>query len=125
MAALWRWHAIEETEHKAVAFDVYRQVAPGFIGWLRRCAVMLSTSLVFWTHVLLNYFHFTRQDGIPFPTAAWRFIRYSFISPGPLRRIQIPWLKYFSPWFHPWNHDNRTHVERWKAAYAASGQPPP
>lgn len=125
MAALWRWHAIEETEHKAVAFDVYKLVAPGFLGWLRRCAIMLSTSVIFWTHTLLNYFHFTRRDGIPFPTAAWRFFYNGFITPGPLRRIQIPWLRYFSPGFHPWNHDNRGQVERWKAAYAASGQPPP
>src|SRR5262245_25136980 len=25
LAAVWRWHAIEETEHKAVAYDVYTQ----------------------------------------------------------------------------------------------------
>src|SRR5689334_5179239 len=46
MAKLWRWHAIEETEHKAVAFDVYQQVAgKGFVSWLRRCITMLSASL--------------------------------------------------------------------------------
>jgi predicted metal-dependent hydrolase len=26
MAALWRWHAAEENEHKAVAFDVFRTI---------------------------------------------------------------------------------------------------
>lgn len=124
MAALWRWHAIEETEHKAVAFDVYKTVAPGLIGYLRRCFIMLNTTVLFWTHTLLNYFYFTRRDGIGFWKAAWLFFKYGFINPGPLRRIQIPWLAYFLPGFHPWKHDNRQHVERWKAAYAASGQPP-
>src|SRR3569623_2127465 len=26
LQAMWRWHALEETEHKAVAFDVYETV---------------------------------------------------------------------------------------------------
>ncbi|MGH8540879.1 MAG: metal-dependent hydrolase, partial [Stenotrophobium sp.] len=124
MAALWRWHAIEETEHKAVAFDVYRAVAPGLRGWLLRCLIMLSTTAIFWAHTLLNYFHFTRRDGIGFWRAAWRFLWNGFVDPGPLRRIQLPWLSYFRPGFHPWNHDNRRHVDRWKAAYAAAGRPP-
>jgi predicted metal-dependent hydrolase len=85
---------------------------------------MLSATLIFWIHTLLNYFHFTRRDGIGFWRAAWRFLYSGFVNPGPLRQIQIPWLTYFSPRFHPWKHDNRRHVERWKAAYAANGLPP-
>ena len=30
-AKLWLWHAVEETEHKAVAFDVYRAVGGGYV----------------------------------------------------------------------------------------------
>lgn len=38
LARLWRWHALEETEHKAVAFDVYNQVC-GSRKLLRRAMI--------------------------------------------------------------------------------------
>lgn len=41
---LWLWHALEETEHKSVAFDVYEQVDGSYA---RRAAVMLTTTLFF------------------------------------------------------------------------------
>ncbi|HRE32139.1 MAG TPA: metal-dependent hydrolase, partial [Candidatus Berkiella sp.] len=30
IAALWRWHAIEEIEHKAVVYDLYEQIGGGY-----------------------------------------------------------------------------------------------
>ena len=42
MAKLWRWHALEETEHKAVAFDVFQQVSGN--KWLLRRAMLQSSS---------------------------------------------------------------------------------
>ena len=30
MAGLWRWHAAEEQEHKAVSFDVYERVGGNY-----------------------------------------------------------------------------------------------
>jgi len=41
---LWRWHAIEETEHKAVAFDVYQAVGGGYF---RRVFNMLIVTIMF------------------------------------------------------------------------------
>src|SRR5713101_745711 len=42
LSAIWRWHAIEETEHKAVAYDVYQEVTGGNArAYRQRAHVML------------------------------------------------------------------------------------
>lgn len=46
-ATLWIWHAIEETEHKAVCYDVYQYVAGGLWGYIERCFVMFIVTLSF------------------------------------------------------------------------------
>ena len=107
MAALWRWHAIEETEHKAVAFDVYKTVSPGVVGYIRRCLIMLNTAVLFWTYMLLNYFHLTRRDGVGFFTAAWRFFCLGFVNPGDAAPHPAALACLAScPSFHPWKHAN-------------------
>ncbi len=45
VAALWAWHGVEETEHKAVAFDVF--VAVGGTVRERRQALMMNTYFFF------------------------------------------------------------------------------
>ena len=52
-AKLWLWHAVEETEHKAVAFDVYLAVGGGYV---RRAIVMqVMTTLFFFGSVQLFF----------------------------------------------------------------------
>ena len=120
MAALWRWHGIEETEHKAVAFDVYRAVVgTGFMAHLLRCLIMLSSSIRFLAQSIYTHYRLLKHDGLHRDWNTWRtHLRFVFVKPGFLRRIALPWLSYFKPGFHPWQHDNRHHVERWKATYA-------
>lgn len=123
LASIWRWHAIEETEHKAVAYDVYRHVVgEGARAYLRRVFVMLMASADFWARVFAYHFRLVRTDGAAGDLRGWwRFLRWGFVTPGGLRRLVRPWLAYFRPRFHPWQHDNSSHVARWKAAYAAAG----
>ncbi len=103
--ALWNWHALEETEHKAVAFDVY-QLAVGTDDQARayalRCfALVLSTS-VFFALFLPFYLHNVRVSGGLFDRQGWRAVwRHSLGRKGIFRYSAKAWLDWFKPGFHP------------------------
>lgn len=106
MAALWRWHAIEETEHKGVAFDVFRVVSSN--ERLRKRAFVIS-SLHLLVHMLHGAIDMLRHD-----RQLWRLrtLRdaWSFLlgRDGLLRAILPAYRAYFAADFHPWQHgDNR------------------
>ena len=123
MAAIWRWHAIEETEHKAVAYDVYRDVLgeDGLAYW-RRARVMVLTTITFWSFVFLYHLRLVRADGEATNVRGWwSLIRWMWVNPGNMRNLIWPWLDYFRRDFHPWQHDNHEFVEAWKAQYESAG----
>ena len=126
IAALWRWHAIEETEHKAVAFDVYRAAfGSGVLAYLQRITVFLFSCIHFWFKVMTYHWQFLKKDGIQWNLRGWgTLLRVLFVTPGTMRVLFLPWLVYFRPTFHPWDQDNRQHVEQWKLAFEAQGTPP-
>jgi predicted metal-dependent hydrolase len=112
-ARLWHWHALEETEHKAVAYDVWRAVTrPSLFNYLLRCITLISASVVFW--VLVFLFHRKLVNADPAARAErgglLRLLRFQWITPGPLRRALRDWFDYFRPGFHPWMHDNRRYL---------------
>jgi predicted metal-dependent hydrolase len=119
LAAVWRWHAIEETEHKAVAYDVYEEVfGTGRAAYARRVIVMLLTTVDFWLRVFRYHFALVRADGAALNVRGWwKLFRFLWISPGAMRRLVRPWLHYFRRDFHPWQHDNFHFVQRWVAQY--------
>ena len=107
---LWQWHAIEEVEHKAVAFDTFLAVTSelsSFKRWALRCHVMFLISLQFWHSNFQRMADFFRQDGINTPRTWWRVFTYLCFKPGMMRRIFLPYLSFFRPGFHPWDHDDR------------------
>lgn len=114
-AAIWRWHAMEETEHKAVAFDVYRSVAPGWRGYRRRVITMLFTTFYFQKRIWRHIFHLTRQDDRLGDWRGWlRLLKFLWIKPGFMRRMIPLYLTYYKPGFHPWQHDNSRLLDYWR-----------
>ncbi|HKQ16819.1 MAG TPA: metal-dependent hydrolase [Steroidobacteraceae bacterium] len=107
---LWQWHAIEEIEHKAVAYDTYLAVTQRMSGlkrWALRCHVMGLVSLQFWYSNFQRMADFFRQDGINTPRTWWRVAKYLLVKPGMMRRIFWDYLRFFVPGFHPWHRDDR------------------
>jgi len=104
MKALWHWHALEETEHKSVAFDVF--VAIGGSPWRRRLSMALVT-LEFTQHVIRNM-RLLLRDYEGSRLKLWiGGLKFLFGNKGALRGLLRPYLDFYKKDFHPWDHDNR------------------
>ncbi|WP_186025004.1 metal-dependent hydrolase [Burkholderia gladioli] len=121
---MWLWHALEETEHKAVSFDVWNAVMePGAKRYLLRVGTYLMTTLTFWPTVFLIHTRLIRSDrqADHRVRGMWRVIKFLY-GPrhGVFPRIAREWLDFFRPGFHPWDHDNRRHLAMMSQIVAAN-----
>jgi hypothetical protein len=118
---LWRWHAIEEMEHKAVAYDTFfaatRDLSP-FARWKFRSLVLLLVSGEFVTERIRFMKCFFVQDRINTPRTWLRVFYYLCIYPGLLRQVLPAWLAFFRPGFHPWDQDDRALIAATEASLA-------
>lgn len=109
-ALLWRWHAMEEIEHKAVAFDTFLAATKNWNSLRRyalRCGIMFMSTIMFFTTIFVGCAHSFRQDGINKPRTWFRLIGYLFGKNGIMRQAMGAYFSYYRPGFHPWNHDDR------------------
>jgi len=114
-AALWRWHSIEEIEHKGVAYDTWLHATrdwPRVLRWKVKAKVMLFVTRNFVVDRIWGALELLRQDGITGPKAWARVFWYAWVRPGMLRKIFGAWAAFFLPGFHPWNHDDRALIAR-------------
>lgn len=121
IADLWRWHAIEEVEHKSVAYDVFLHVTRDLHPlkrWLFRSRVMWRVTFRFAKQRVHDMSDLFAQDDINNARTWLRLVGYLFGDPGLLRKIFPAWLAFFKPGFHPWDHDDRPLIAQAEAALA-------
>jgi len=109
-ADLWRWHAVEEIEHKGVAYDTWLYATrdwPRFKRWKVKAKVMLLVTRNFLVDRTAGSLELMRQDGVTGLKAWSLLLTYLWVRPGMFRKIAGAWLSYFLPAFHPWNVDDR------------------
>ncbi|GAB5350287.1 hypothetical protein TMRH483_01209 [Qipengyuania sp. 483] len=121
--AMWEWHAVEEIEHKGVAFDTWNHATRNWSKVKRyklRTLMMLIVSYHFFRNRWTDSLELLAQDGITGWKARWGLFKYLTISPGVVRRIFPAWLAYFRPGFHPWDHDDRALIGRYEGEFEAA-----
>jgi predicted metal-dependent hydrolase len=124
---LWRWHALEELEHKAVAYDVFLHAARRWLPWqryLRRCIAMAIIAHRFNHSISMFAAMLLEADGYD-PREARRAVkRFLWGTPGIFGRGRRSFLDWFRPGFHPWDRDDRAILEAWGKDFAVQhGKP--
>jgi predicted metal-dependent hydrolase len=118
MADLWRWHAAEENEHKAVAYDVYLAAGGTYV---ERTIVMVVVTILFWLQVIVHQVRLTRADGTLWVPREWAaLLGFLFVRPGGMRGVFRRYLHYFRPGFHPNDIDSRSVIDAWRRGYDPS-----
>ncbi|MFT3727549.1 MAG: metal-dependent hydrolase [Terricaulis sp.] len=119
---LWRWHAVEETEHKAVAFDVFMRVTRDWSPWrryFRRCLAMALITFFFTRNITDYAARLLTADGYTYKDAVKAVRRYVWRTPGLFSRNAKTYFAWYRPGFHPWDEDNRALVAEWKSEFDA------
>ncbi|MCB9762028.1 MAG: metal-dependent hydrolase [Alphaproteobacteria bacterium] len=117
--ALLRWHAAEEIEHKAVAFDLLAHVAPGY--GLRILGLLGGTLMVggLWAAASLSLLaQELRHSG---PGVFLNRPRGLGRRLPPATEFAARIVDYLRPGFHPWDEDDAERVAQWMAGLRSVG----
>jgi len=123
---MWRWHAIEEIEHKGVAYDTWLHTTKHWSRWRRwkaKTIMMLLVTSRFWPKRVKGMKILLAQDGITGWRASARIWWFLLGKPGVLRKLIPAWAAFFKPGFHPWEHDDRHLIGSHDSAYADARMP--
>lgn len=112
MAPLWQWHAMEEAEHKAVAFDVLALVSGSYA---LRAAALIVAGMSLMTDNLVRFAYLTYRDGNLFKPRIWADLaRFVWGREGLYRSLVRDYFEWFRPGFHPWQRDDQPLIEAQK-----------
>ncbi|MBU3847788.1 MAG: metal-dependent hydrolase [Candidatus Acinetobacter avistercoris] len=122
--ALLAWHAIEEMEHRDVAFDVMKQV--GEVPELtRKFTLALTTFMMlnftlYRANVMLKYDGFSRIERLKL---TWNGIPWFIGRDGMLTKMKSQYLDWFKKDFHPSQHPIIRQYQTWIDHLEETGDP--
>jgi predicted metal-dependent hydrolase len=123
---LWRWHAMEEIEHKGVAFDTYLAATKNWVPlfrWAMRSGVMVVSTVLFFAQLFVGIREHFRQDNINTSRTWLRLFHYLLVEPGGWRQVMLDYFTFYRPGFHPWQRDDRALLADMETILAAQYAP--
>ena len=118
---IWIWHAVEEVEHKAVAYDCFLEATKEWSALKRvsaRNLMMFVITASFFINRTRGQVTLLRQDGFGRIAALFGTLRYGFAKGGLGRNVLKPWARFLKPGFHPAQIDDRHLITKGERLFA-------
>ena len=122
--ALLAWHAIEEMEHRSVAFDVMQDVAK--VNYPLRAAALMMVGAMMPTFAMMRVNIMLKADGYTALERIQMFrqgLPWIFGKQGVLSSMKKPFLDWFRRDFHPNDHAVVEQYPLWLQVYAETNDP--
>jgi uncharacterized protein len=116
--AMYAWHAIEEVEHKGVAYDVMIDYAK--VGYFKRALGLVHASVMFPYVIFTIQRHLMIHDGFTVAERARMMaggLWWLFKPGGLLAPMAKHYWTYYKPGYHPWQEAEQPGYEEWLAAF--------
>ncbi len=120
--AMLAWHAVEEMEHKAVAFDVMKKVAK--VGYFKRTLAMSHAIFAFSLHMVLFTWVLLKHDGFSVLQRLKMFasgLVWLYGPKGLFSSLVPSLLTYYKPGFHPCQTETVHNYQAWLKAFEQTG----
>lgn len=109
---LWMWHALEENEHKVVAYDVYNAIGGGYF---TRVLTMIIVTFFFFAVVGTGHARLLWADRKLFDIKGnLKGLWYLWSPKGLFPQLFFKYIDFFRPGFHPNDHDTVQLLDDWR-----------
>ncbi|WP_410211420.1 metal-dependent hydrolase [Aquirhabdus sp.] len=115
-ARLWMWHALEETEHKAVAFDVYREVFNDEVVRKRTMRIITTTFISRISYITGKLLLNDKEGRLQFKQHWLAFQQLKAMA----KTLLPAYLDYYKNDFHPNQHDSNAIADEWRGVLFAN-----